>query len=75
MLPAFSNMKKSGTIMPAPAVITQSTLKQIAYGGGPSGSKGGAAVLKAGTLIHNPLDHSMNDHKRHSAMTNEHGNY
>jgi hypothetical protein len=67
-------MKKSGTIMPPPAVITQSTLKKKFDVFGQSGPKGGAGMLKAGTLIHHPLDH-VNDNRRYSTMMSFHGNY
>jgi hypothetical protein len=68
-------MKKSGTIMPPPAMITQSTLKKKFDVFGPNGSRGGTGMLKAGTQIHYPLDHVINDHRRHSTMINSHGNY
>lgn len=31
-------------------------------------------MLKAGTLMHHPLDH-VNDNRRQSTITNFHGNY
>jgi len=64
-------MKKSGTIMPPQAMMTQSTFKKKVDVGGPSGSKGGTSFLKAGTL--NPLAHGMNN--RQSTMVSDHGNY
>ena len=60
--------------MPPPAVITQSTLKKKFDVGGIFGSKGGAGMLKAGTLMHHPLDH-VNDNRRNSTITNFHGNF
>jgi hypothetical protein len=66
-------MKKSGTIMPPQAMMTQSTFKKKFDVANPSGSKGGAGFLKAGTL--NPLAHGMNNNKRQSTMISDHGNY
>jgi hypothetical protein len=73
MMPVSANMRKAETIMPSQAMMTQSTFKKKADVGGPSGSKGGAGFLKAGTL--NPIAHGMNDQKRHSTMINDHGNF